>query len=178
MKISTHKHLQFSSSQQIKEVHPRQSTPSPTDGGQRNRPLFVRQGRGVSHTPPQFYQKIAGGHIDSPVPCHVKISVPKHLQFLPSQQIKEVRPRQVTPSPTDDGQRKCPLRGLDFLLSLFPQSRQEKEKETQEKRSQLHYIQRFKEACPRQATPSPTDGGQKTRPLFVRQGRGVLHTPP
>ena len=95
----------------------------------------------------------------------MKISTPKHLQFSSSQQIKEVHPRQATPSPTDDGQRNRPLRGLDFLLSLFPQSRQEKEEETQEKRSQLHYIQRFKEAHPRQATPSPTDGEQRNRPL-------------
>ena len=61
----------------------------------------------------------------------------KHSQFSYSQRIREAHPRQDHPSPTDDEQRKRPLRDLDFLLSLFPQSRQKKEKETQEKRAQF-----------------------------------------
>ena len=100
----------------------------------------------------------------------MKISIPKHLQFSSSQHIKEAYPRQATPSPTNDGQRNCPLRGLDFLLSPFPQSRQEKEEETQEKRSQLYYIQRFREAHPRQAIPIPDRRRTKKPPPFRMSG--------
>ena len=81
--------------------------------------------------------------------------MPKHLQFSSSQQIKEVYPRQDHLSPPTGEQRKCPLRGLDFLLSPFPQSRQEKEKETQEKSAQFSSSQRIREAHPYQDYPSP-----------------------
>ena len=81
--------------------------------------------------------------------------MPKHLQFSSSQQIKEVYPRQGRPSPTDDEQRNRPLRGLDFLLSSFLVSRQEKKKETEEKRSQFSPSQHVREAYPCQGRPSP-----------------------
>ena len=61
----------------------------------------------------------------------------KRSQLLSSQRFKEAHPRQGRPSPSDNEQRNRPLRGLDFLLSPFPQSIQEKEKETQEKRAQF-----------------------------------------
>ena len=113
----------------------------------------------------------------------MKISTPKHLQFSSSQQIKEVHPCQFTPSPTDDGQRNRPLRGLDFLLSPFLVSRQEKEKEIQEKHLQFSSSQNIKEANSRQNTPSPTDNGQRKRHDFDSFGIwyahswGVCHTP-
>ena len=81
--------------------------------------------------------------------------MPKHLQFSSSQQIKEVYPRQDHLSPPTGEQRNRPLRGLDFLLSPFLVSRQEKEKETEEKRSQFSSSQRFREANPYQDYPSP-----------------------
>ena len=80
--------------------------------------------------------------------------------------MKEAYSRQDTPSPPTDGQRKCPLRGLDFLLSPFLVSRQEKEKETEEKRSQFSSFQQFKEAYSRQAILSPPDDEQRNRPLW------------
>ena len=92
--------------------------------------------------------------------------------------MKEAYSRQDTPSPPADEQRNRPLRGLDFLLSPFLVSRQEKEKDSQEKRSQLLSSQRFREAHPYQDYPSPPDDEQRKRPLFVRQCRGVSHTPP
>ena len=81
--------------------------------------------------------------------------MPKHLQFLSSQQFREAHPCQDTPSPTDDEQRNRPLRGLDFLLSSFLVSRQEKKKETEEKRSQFSPSQHVREANPYQDYPSP-----------------------
>ena len=164
MKISIPKHLQFSSSQHIKEAYPRQATPSPTNDGQKTRPL-----RGLDFLLSPFLVSRQEKEEETQE---------KRSQLHYIQRFREARPHQNAPSPPTGEQRKCPLRGLDFLLSPFLVSRQEKEEETQEKRSQLHYIQRFREAHPRQSTPSPTDGGQKTRPLFVCQGRGVLHTPP
>ena len=91
--------------------------------------------------------------------------MPKYLQFSPSQQIKEACSRQDTPSPPDNEQRNCPLRGLDFLLSPFPQSRQEKEKETEEKYLQFSSSQQIKEAYPCQDHPSPPTNEQRKRPL-------------
>ena len=81
--------------------------------------------------------------------------MPKHLQFSSSQQIKEAYSRQDTPSPLTDEQRKRPLRGLDFLLSPFLVSRQEKEKDTEEKYLQLSSSQQIKEAHPHQGHHSP-----------------------
>ena len=92
--------------------------------------------------------------------------MPKYLQFSSSQHIREAHPRQDHPSPPDDEQRKRPLRGLDFLLSPFPQSRQEKKKETQEKRSQLLSSQRFIEAHPRQGCHSPRPIAGYSYPIF------------
>ena len=94
----------------------------------------------------------------------MKISIPKHLQFSSSQHIKEAYPRQATPSPTNDGQKTRPLRGLDFLLSPFLVSRQEKEKETEEKHLQFSSSQRFRESYPRQDHPSPPTDEQRNCP--------------
>ena len=152
--------------------------PFPDRQRTKNTPPFRPSGWGRIAYAPIVLSKNSGGHIDSPVPRHVKISAPKHLQFLSSQDIKEAHSRQNAPSPPTDEQRKRPLRGLDFLLSPFPQSRQEKEKEIQEKHLQFSSSQQIKEARTRQAIPSPTNDEQRKRPLFVRQGRGVLHTPP
>ena len=99
----------------------------------------------------------------------MKISTPKHLQFSSSQQIKEVHPRQATPSPTDSGQKTRPLRGLDFLLSPFLVSRQEKEKETEEKRSQFSSSQRFREPHPRQGHHSPRPIAGHSYQIFQSQ---------
>ncbi len=135
------KHLQFSSSQQIKEPYSRLDTHSPTDDGQRKRPQ-----RGLDFLLSPFPQSRQEKE---------KERQEKRAQFSSSQQIKEAYSRRDTPSPLTDEQRNCPLRGLDFLLSPFPQSRQEKEKETEEKRSQFSSSQRFREANPRQDCHSP-----------------------
>ena len=79
----------------------------------------------------------------------------KHSQFSSSQRFREAHSRQDHPSPPADEQRNRPLRGLDFLLSPFPQSIQEKEKEAQEKRSHLSSSQHIREANPYQDYPSP-----------------------
>ena len=129
------KHSQFSSSQQIKESCSRQDTPSPPADEQRKRPLR-RLDFLLSPFPQSRQEK-------------EKETEEKYLQFSSSQQIKEAYPRQVYHSPPDSEQRNRPLRGLDFLLSSFPQSRQEKKKETQEKRSRFSSSQRFREAHPR-----------------------------
>ena len=151
VKISTPKHLQFSSSQQIKEPYSRRDTPSPTDDGQRKRPL-----RGLDFLLSPFLASRQEKEKDSQE---------KRAQFSSSQQIKESYLCQDTSSPTDDEQRNRPLRGLDFLLSLFPQSRQEKEKETEEKRAEFSSSQHIREANPYQDTPSPLTDEQRNRPL-------------
>ena len=135
------KHLQFSSSQQIKEPYSRLDTHSPTDDGQRKRPL-----RGLDFLLSPFPQSRQEKE---------KETEEKRAQLSSSQRFSEPHPRQGCYSPPIDEQRNRPLRGLDFLLSPFPQSRQEKEKETQEKRSQLLYFQRIREAHPYQDYPSP-----------------------
>ena len=145
------KHSQFSYSQRIREAHPRQVCPSPPDNEQRKRPLrdldFL-----LSPFPQSRQEK-------------EKETLEKRSQFSSSQQIKEAHPCQDHPSPPADEQRNRPLRGLDFLLSPFLVSRQEKKKETQEKRSQLLSSQRFREAHPRQGCHSPPDNEQRNRPL-------------
>ena len=135
------KHLQFLSSQQFREAHPCQDTPSPTDDEQRNRPL-----RGLDFLLFPFPQSRQEKE---------KETEEKRSQFSSSQRFREAHSRQIYPSPPTNGQRKCPLRGLDFLLSPFLVSRQEKEKETEEKRSQFSSSQRFREPHPRQGRPSP-----------------------
>ena len=81
--------------------------------------------------------------------------MPKHLQFSSSPRFREPHLRQDHPSPPTDEQRKRPLWGLDFLLSPFLVSRQEKEKETEGKYLQFSSSQRFRESHPRQGRPSP-----------------------
>ncbi len=146
------KHSQFSYSQRIREAHPRQVCPSPPDNEQRKRPLrdldFL-----LSPFPQSRQEK-------------EKETLEKRSQFSSSQQIKEAHPCQDHPSPPADEQRNRPLRGLDFLLSPFLVSRQEKEKETEEKRAQLSSSPRFREPYSRQDTPSPPDDEQRKRPLW------------
>ena len=144
------KNLQFSSSQQIKEAYSHQDTPSPLADEQRKRPL-----RGLDFLLSPFLvsrQEKENGKQE------------KHSQFSSSQQIKEAYSHQGHYSPPADEQRKCPLRGLDFLLSPFLVSRQEKEKETEEKHSQFSSSQRFREAYSRQDRPSPPTDEQRKPP--------------
>ena len=144
------KHLQFSSSQQIKEPYSRLDTHSPPDDEQRNCPL-----RELDFLLSPFPQSIQEKE---------KETQEKSAQFSSSQRFREAHSRQDHPSPPDDEQRNRPLRGLDFFLSPFPQSRQEKEKETEEKYLQFSFSQQIKEAYSCQDSSSPTNGEQRKRP--------------